>query len=367
MKTGLKLALILGFGATLLQFTAAAQPKPAAANTATNAPKLSPQEMKENMSYAIGMDIGRNLKRGGVDLDLDVLHTAMKQAVAGGTSKLTDQQIQEAIGNYRREAMAKRDEERHKMAGKNQQEGEAFLAENKTKPGVKTLEVKLPDGKTAEMQYKVITEGTGATPKTNDDRQGQLQGHADQRQGVRQLGQARQPAGQVPGQSRDPRLDRGAANDEGGLEMGDLHPASLAYGDNGYGPGIEPGSTLIFDMELVGIEAPPPPAAPPGSAAHQRHHPSALGRGTEEGRQDRSHQGRGPSEKSHQRRGPEAGEEVAARCGARVLKSPAPLPCPSRPGQWARPYAFARGWTSGPPRALSAATMATMPMPMLKT
>ena len=36
-------------------------------------------------------------------------------------------------------------------------------------------------------------------------------------------------------------------------------PSSLAYGDNGYGPNIEPGSTLIFEMELTGIEAPPPP------------------------------------------------------------------------------------------------------------
>ena len=53
-------------------------------------------------------------------------------------------------------------------AEKNKKEGEAFLAENKTKPGIKTLEVTLPNGTTAEMQYKVITEGTGATPKSND-------------------------------------------------------------------------------------------------------------------------------------------------------------------------------------------------------
>ena len=100
MKTGLKLALTLGFGMALLQFTAAAQNTPALTvpPTSTNAaPKLSPEELKKNMSLAIGTDIGRNLKRGGVELDMEVLSTALKDAVAGGESKLTDPQIQEAI------------------------------------------------------------------------------------------------------------------------------------------------------------------------------------------------------------------------------------------------------------------------------
>ena len=118
MKIGLKLALSVGFGIALLQLNAAAQEKPASMNTATNAPKLSPKELKENMSIAIGTDIGRNLKRTGVELDLDVLVGAMKQAVAGEPSKLTDQQVQEAIGAFRKEAMAKRDQERLKTAEK---------------------------------------------------------------------------------------------------------------------------------------------------------------------------------------------------------------------------------------------------------
>ncbi len=83
--------------------------------------------------------------------------------------KLTDQQVQEAINNYRQAARAKQEEDAEEQSPRRtSKEGEAFLAENKKKAGVKTHTVKLQDGTTAEMQYKVITEGTGAIPKSND-------------------------------------------------------------------------------------------------------------------------------------------------------------------------------------------------------
>ena len=265
MKTGLKLALTLGFGMALLQFTAAAQITPAATATTTNAPKLSPEEMKKNMSLAIGTDIGRNLKRGGVELDMDVLSMALKDAAAGGESKLTDPQIQEAIGNYRKESMAKRDEERRKTAEKNKKEGAAFLAENKSKPGIKTLEVKLPDGTTAEMQYKVITEGKGDIPKTNDTVTATYRGTLIN---GKEFDNSAKHGGK-PFKFPVTRVVRGWTEAVERMPVGskwELYlPSSLAYGDNGSGPTIEPGATLIFEMELTGIEAPqaaPPPAQP---------------------------------------------------------------------------------------------------------
>ena len=145
MKTGFRIALAVGFGVALLQLTAAAQDKPAATNAATNAPKLSPEEQKENRSYAIGMNIGNSIKRGGVELDVDVLAGAMKDVMAGQRS--------EADGpagagghqrSYQTESRAKQEEVRKQTAEKNKKEGEAFLAENKNKPGVKTHTVKLP-------------------------------------------------------------------------------------------------------------------------------------------------------------------------------------------------------------------------------
>jgi len=60
------------------------------------------------------------------------------------------------------------EQERQQKAEKNRKAGEEFLAANKSKDGVKTQTVTLPDGKTAEFQYKVLTDGTGATPGSND-------------------------------------------------------------------------------------------------------------------------------------------------------------------------------------------------------
>jgi FKBP-type peptidyl-prolyl cis-trans isomerase len=262
MNTGLKLGLILGFGMALLQYPAAAQVNPLVANTPTNTPKLSPKELKENMSYAIGTDIGRNLKRGGVELDLDVLSTALKDAAAGGTSKMTDQQVQEAIGNYRKEAMAKRQELQKAAAEKNKKEGEAFLAANKAKAGIKAVEVKLQDGTTAELQYKVITEGKGEIPKTNEtvsvNYRGTLIDGKEFDSSAKHGGQPfKTPVNRVV-KGWTEALQRMPVGSKWELYL----PSTLAYGDNGSGPTIEPGATLIFEMELVGIEAPQPPPAP---------------------------------------------------------------------------------------------------------
>jgi FKBP-type peptidyl-prolyl cis-trans isomerase FklB len=257
--------MAVGFGVALMQLTTAAQDKPAPTNTATNAPKLSPQEQKDRWSYAIGMNIGNSIKRGGVDLDVDALAGAIKDVLAGRDAKLTDQQAQEAFRSYQMESRSKQEEIKRQAAEKNKKEGEAFLAENKKKPGVKAHTVTLPGGTTAEMQYKVITEGTGTTPRSNDtvlvNYRGTLINGKEFDSSTKR--------GPQPAKIPVNRVVRGWTEALQMMKVGskwELYlPASLAYGDNGYGPTIEPGSTLVFEMELTGVEAPPaapPPAAP---------------------------------------------------------------------------------------------------------
>src|SRR5262245_59689375 len=125
-------------------------------------------DQKAKSSYALGLNIGSSLKRGGYDIDIDVLSGAIKDVFAGNKPKLNEQEAREILATAQKEAAARRDEERKKTAEKNNKLGEAFLAENKKKEGVKALAMTLPDGKTAEMQYKVLTEGTGPIPKSND-------------------------------------------------------------------------------------------------------------------------------------------------------------------------------------------------------
>ena len=186
----------------------------------------------------------------------------MKDMLAGKESKLTEQQSQEAFRTYQAESRSKQDEMRKQAAEKNKKTGDAFLAENKNKPGVKTHTVNLPGGGTAEMQYKVITEGTGAIPKSNDvvlvNYHGKLINGKEFDSSAKR--------GDKPAKFPVNRVVRGWTEALQLMKVGSKWevyiPASLAYGDNGSGPTIEPGSTLVFEMELTGIEAPPPVAAP---------------------------------------------------------------------------------------------------------
>jgi FKBP-type peptidyl-prolyl cis-trans isomerase FklB len=259
--------MAVGFGVALLQLPTAAQDKPASTNAATNAPKLSPKEQRDQWSYAIGMNIGNTIKRNGVELDVDALAGAIKDVLAGRESKLTDQQALEAFRSYQTESRSKQEEIQRQKAEKNKKEGEAFLAENKNKPGVKTHPVSLPGGTMAEMQYKVITEGTGAIPKSNDTVVVNYRGTLISGKEFDSSAKRGQPA-KIP-LNRD--NVRGRAEALGMMKTGSKWeiylPSSLAYGDNPRGPGIEPGSTLVFEMELTGVEAPPAPPAPKASPA----------------------------------------------------------------------------------------------------
>jgi len=210
---------------------------------------------KEKASYAIGLFFGNQIKGGNMDVDPDVIMSAIKDVLAGHDMKLTQQQAREAITTYQKAAQAK-------LAEKNRAEGEAFLATNKSKEGVQILPVNLPDGTTSELQYKVITDGTGTMPGINDivkvNYRGTLINGTEFDSSAKHGGQ--------PAQFPVNHVIKGWTEALQKMKVGSkwqlFIPSNLAYGDRG-SQGIEPASTLIFEVELLDAQAPPPPAEPP--------------------------------------------------------------------------------------------------------
>jgi len=257
MRIGLKTVAVIGLGLALVQSGArAADNKPADNKTAA-----SFKDDKEKASYAIGMYFGSQIKRSNMDLDEEVVIGALKDMLAGKEARLSDHDAQTVIRSYQMEA-------RKKVAEKNKAAGEAFLAENKKKDGVKTHTVTLADGKTAELQYKIITEGTGSVPKSNDVVTVTYRGTTIDGKEFDSTAKH----GGTPMKRAANQLIKGWTEALQMMKVGSkweiYMPSTLAYGDNGT-PNIDPGSTLIFEMELLGIE--PPPAAPVAQA-----HPQPL-------------------------------------------------------------------------------------------
>jgi FKBP-type peptidyl-prolyl cis-trans isomerase len=213
---------------------------------------------REKASYGVGMFFGNQVKRSSMDIDLDVAIAAMKDVLAGKETRLNDQAAQMAIRTYQQASQAK-------LADKNKAEGDKFLAENKTKPGIQTKTITLPDGRSGEMQYKVITEGSGAIPKSNDtvnvNYVGTLiNGKEFDSSAKHGPNPSKLMANRViPGWSQALQMMKTGSKWELYL------PSTLGYGDQGT-PAIEPGSTLIFTVELVSIDEPTPPPAPPQPA-----------------------------------------------------------------------------------------------------
>jgi FKBP-type peptidyl-prolyl cis-trans isomerase FklB len=199
------------------------------------------KSQKEKVSYIIGMEIGSNLKKQAIDIDSTILVRGVKDILSGAKPLLTEQEIQETMVGFQKEMMAKQSE----VAKKNRAEGEAFLAENKKKEGVKTL----PSG----LQYKVIKVGTGKKPKSTDTVTVHYRGTLINGTEFDSSFKRGQPATflvskVIPGWTEALQLM------EVGATWQLFIPSSLAYGEQGAGGDIGPNATLIFEVELVSIQ-----------------------------------------------------------------------------------------------------------------
>jgi len=200
---------------------------------------------RDKISYALGLEMGNNLKRQGIDIDPTLLGQGIKDALAGGTPRLSEAEAREAVMKFQKDQMAKQQEAQKAASAKAKAEGDAFLAANAKKDGVVTL----PSG----LQYKVITQGTGATPKASDTVSVHYRGRLVDGTEFDSSYKRNEPTsfpvgGVIPGWTEALQLMKVGSKWE--LYV----PAKLAYGDRGAGGVIPPGATLVFEVELLSIK-----------------------------------------------------------------------------------------------------------------
>lgn len=237
--------------------------KAPAAKTGTAAkartqPVLNLKTQKDKASYAVGLNVGRNLgaqlNQQSVDYDKAILLRGIKDALAGGKTLLTDDEVKAVLTQLQTEVRTRQQEkmkvEQEKMkvvAEENKKGGAEFLEANKAKDGV----VALPSG----LQYKILTEGTGPKPTATDtvscNYRGTLLNGTEFDSSYKRGQPASFPVtGVIKGWTEALQL----------MPVGSkwqlFIPSDLAYGDRGADPrsGIGPGATLIFEVELLSIQ-----------------------------------------------------------------------------------------------------------------
>jgi FKBP-type peptidyl-prolyl cis-trans isomerase len=204
----------------------------------------------------VGKGLGASLRQQSVEVDQSILLKGMKDALAGGKTLLTEDEMKAALTQLQTDMLAK-------AAEANKKTGEEFLAANKTKEGV----VALPSG----LQYKILTAGTGPKPAATDTVSCNYRGTLLDGKEFDSSYKHGQPLsiqvnGVIKGWTEALQL----------MPVGSkwqlFIPSDLAYGDRGADPrsGIGPGATLIFEVELLSIQAkdktepaPASPAKPP--------------------------------------------------------------------------------------------------------
>ena len=200
---------------------------------------------QDSISYSIGTDIGKNLKRGAYPINVAALAQGIEDIMAEKESLLTDEEVKNMLNLYRKEAQAAQQKVKTEQGEKNMTEGPKFLEENKTKEGV----VVLPSG----LQYKILTEGKGKSPKATDKVKVHYKGTLIDGTEFDSSYKRNQPAefavnGVIKGWTEAIQLMK-----EGSKWMLYI-PADLAYGARGAGAQIGPNATLVFEVELLEVK-----------------------------------------------------------------------------------------------------------------
>lgn len=199
---------------------------------------------KEKTSYALGMDIGISMKSSDLDIDLEAIVRGMRDVMGDAEPLLSETELRETLSAFQEEIQKKAMEQLAVLAEKSKKDGAAFLAANKSKPGV----VSLPSG----LQYKITRRGSGPIPAATDTvrthyRGTLLDGTVFDSSYERGAPAEFAVAGVIRGWTE--ALQRMPVGSKWTLYV----PSQLAYGERGAGGSIGPHATLVFEIELLEI------------------------------------------------------------------------------------------------------------------
>lgn len=234
-------SLFRGFVAA---FAIVALAAPAFAQDDEGTTKEELQTLKDKASYAIGFNIGSDVSNEDLGLNMDLVIKGIMDAAAGRDNILSTEELQGVMQAFQKELMEKEQAQREALAQKNLTDGVAYLEQNALKDGVKQLE----NG----IQYKVITEGDGASPTKESNVKVHYKGTLPNGDEFDSSYTRGEPAtfnvsGVIRGWTEIlPRMKVGA-------KWQVVIPSGLAYGPQGIGQDIGPNQVLVFEIELLEI------------------------------------------------------------------------------------------------------------------
>lgn len=243
MKNALRMASLTA-GAVVMSLAMSANAAEEAAAAAAAAPAAGLESDLSKESYAVGANVGRSIAEPGIELDLEAFLAGFKAAYGKQELAMTPEEMQTAMMALQTKARAAAEKNMAEAGATAKAEGDAFLAENAKKEGVKST----PSG----LQYKVLTEGDGAMPAATDTVKVHYTGTF------------------IDGKKFDSSVDRGEPATFGvdqvipgwtealqlmkvGSKWQLAIPSDLAYGPQGRGAQMPPNSVLLFDVELLEI------------------------------------------------------------------------------------------------------------------
>jgi FKBP-type peptidyl-prolyl cis-trans isomerase len=199
----------------------------------------------DKQSYAIGVDLARNLKRQGITADTSALLEGLRDELSGTKLLMSEEELRMTLNAFQVNLKKSRARALRAVAELNKEAGEAFLAANQAKQGVVTL----PSG----LQYKIIQEGSGKRPTANDTVEVNYRGTLINGAEFENSYRREQPptlkvTGVIPGLTEALKLM------PAGSKWELFIPPELAYGERGSGRRIGPNATLIFELELLAIK-----------------------------------------------------------------------------------------------------------------